>query len=92
MPERIGFIGVGTMGKPMATNLIKAGHQRQRVRPESGRGGRVGRARALSWPGQPPRQSPVLTWRSRWCRRHRTSKRRFLALAVCWRASNPEQS
>ena len=27
MPERIGFIGVGTMGKPMATNLIKAGHQ-----------------------------------------------------------------
>ncbi len=27
MPERIGFIGVGTMGKPMAANLIKAGHQ-----------------------------------------------------------------
>lgn len=26
MPERIGFIGVGTMGKPMATNLLKAGH------------------------------------------------------------------
>jgi 3-hydroxyisobutyrate dehydrogenase len=27
MAERIGFIGVGTMGKPMAANLIKAGHQ-----------------------------------------------------------------
>jgi 3-hydroxyisobutyrate dehydrogenase len=27
MGERIGFIGVGTMGKPMASNLIKAGHQ-----------------------------------------------------------------
>jgi 3-hydroxyisobutyrate dehydrogenase len=27
MVERIGFIGVGTMGKPMAANLIKAGHQ-----------------------------------------------------------------
>ena len=27
MGQRIGFIGVGTMGKPMASNLIKAGHQ-----------------------------------------------------------------
>ena len=27
MAQRIGFIGVGTMGKPMATNLVKAGHQ-----------------------------------------------------------------
>jgi 3-hydroxyisobutyrate dehydrogenase len=26
MAERIGFIGVGTMGKPMATNLLAAGH------------------------------------------------------------------
>lgn len=26
MPERIGFIGLGIMGKPMAKNLIKAGH------------------------------------------------------------------
>ena len=27
MGQRIGFIGVGTMGKPMASNLIRAGHQ-----------------------------------------------------------------
>jgi 3-hydroxyisobutyrate dehydrogenase len=27
MPERIGIVGVGTMGKPMARNLIQAGHQ-----------------------------------------------------------------
>ncbi|HTK28009.1 MAG TPA: NAD(P)-dependent oxidoreductase [Vicinamibacterales bacterium] len=27
MNERIGFIGLGVMGKPMARNLIKAGHQ-----------------------------------------------------------------
>src|SRR4030095_11885675 len=26
MPETIGFIGLGWMGRPMATNLIKAGH------------------------------------------------------------------
>src|SRR5258705_347922 len=26
MPETIGFIGLGLMGRPMATNLIKAGH------------------------------------------------------------------
>jgi len=26
-PETIGFIGLGVMGKPMAKNLIKAGHQ-----------------------------------------------------------------
>lgn len=26
MPERIGFVGLGTMGKPMARNLIAAGH------------------------------------------------------------------
>ena len=26
MPETIGFIGLGLMGKPMATNLIKAGY------------------------------------------------------------------
>jgi 2-hydroxy-3-oxopropionate reductase len=26
MPETIGFIGLGVMGKPMAKNLIKAGH------------------------------------------------------------------
>ena len=26
MGERVGFIGVGTMGRPMATNLIRAGH------------------------------------------------------------------
>lgn len=26
MPERIGFVGLGTMGKPMASNLLKAGH------------------------------------------------------------------
>jgi 2-hydroxy-3-oxopropionate reductase len=27
MPETIGFIGLGVMGKPMAQNLIKAGHR-----------------------------------------------------------------
>jgi 2-hydroxy-3-oxopropionate reductase len=27
MGEKIGFIGVGIMGKPMATNLIRAGHK-----------------------------------------------------------------
>ena len=27
MKERIGFIGIGTMGKPMALNLIKAGYR-----------------------------------------------------------------
>src|SRR5258707_12709574 len=26
MPETIGFIGLGLMGRPMATNLLKAGH------------------------------------------------------------------
>ena len=26
MPERIGFIGLGIMGKPMAKNLLKAGY------------------------------------------------------------------
>lgn len=26
MPERIGFIGLGSMGKPMARNLLKAGY------------------------------------------------------------------
>ena len=26
MPERIGFVGIGTMGKPMAKNLLRAGH------------------------------------------------------------------
>ena len=26
MPETIGFIGLGLMGRPMATNLIKAGY------------------------------------------------------------------
>jgi 2-hydroxy-3-oxopropionate reductase len=25
--EKVGFIGLGIMGKPMAKNLIKAGHQ-----------------------------------------------------------------
>ncbi len=27
MREKIGFIGVGTMGKPMALNLMKAGYE-----------------------------------------------------------------
>src|SRR5260370_42106747 len=27
MPETIGFIGLGVMGKPMAQNLLKAGHR-----------------------------------------------------------------
>jgi 2-hydroxy-3-oxopropionate reductase len=27
MPERIGFIGLGIMGKPMVRNLVKDGHQ-----------------------------------------------------------------
>ncbi len=26
MPETIGFIGLGLMGKPMAANLLKAGY------------------------------------------------------------------
>lgn len=26
MPERIGFVGLGTMGQPMASNLLRAGH------------------------------------------------------------------
>ena len=26
MPETIGFIGLGVMGRPMATNLLKAGY------------------------------------------------------------------
>ncbi|MBI2951213.1 NAD(P)-binding domain-containing protein, partial [bacterium] len=26
MGKRIGFIGLGIMGKPMALNLLKAGH------------------------------------------------------------------
>jgi 3-hydroxyisobutyrate dehydrogenase-like beta-hydroxyacid dehydrogenase len=25
--EHIGFIGIGAMGWPMATNLVRAGHQ-----------------------------------------------------------------
>ena len=27
MPETVGFIGLGVMGKPMAKNLLKAGHR-----------------------------------------------------------------
>ena len=27
MPVRIGFIGLGNMGGPMAANLVKAGHK-----------------------------------------------------------------
>ncbi len=27
MPETIGFIGLGIMGKPMAYNLMKAGYE-----------------------------------------------------------------
>ena len=32
---RIGFIGLGNMGGPMAANLVKAGHQRRRLRPRA---------------------------------------------------------
>ena len=28
MAEKVGFIGLGIMGKPMARNLIKAGYER----------------------------------------------------------------
>ncbi len=31
---RVGFIGLGIMGKPMAKNLIKAGYDHSCVRPE----------------------------------------------------------
>jgi 2-hydroxy-3-oxopropionate reductase len=27
MPERVGFVGLGIMGKPMATNLMDAGYK-----------------------------------------------------------------
>ena len=27
MPERIGFVGLGIMGRPMAGNLMEAGHE-----------------------------------------------------------------
>ncbi len=27
MTEKVGFVGIGTMGKPMASNLLKAGFQ-----------------------------------------------------------------
>ena len=37
---RSAFIGLGNMGGPMARNLVKAGHQRRRLRPVA-RGGRA---------------------------------------------------
>ena len=27
MPDRVGFIGLGIMGRPMARNLLKAGYE-----------------------------------------------------------------
>jgi 2-hydroxy-3-oxopropionate reductase len=33
---KIGFIGLGIMGKPMATNLLKAGHQLVVSKPSQG--------------------------------------------------------
>ena len=43
-PQKIGFIGLGIMGAPMAVNLAKAGHRlfvatRSKVRPEVGEAG-----------------------------------------------------
>ncbi len=35
--ERIGFIGLGIMGKPMVRNLVKAGYSACRPQPEPGR-------------------------------------------------------
>ena len=34
MGKKIGFVGLGTMGFPMAVNLNKAGFTRKRARPD----------------------------------------------------------
>ena len=52
---KVGFIGLGTMGRHMAANLQKAGHELRRPR-RAARGGRVahqGRA-----PRGPTRRAP----------------------------------
>lgn len=42
--KRIGFIGLGIMGKPMAANLLRAGHALTVHDVRTGAGSRIGRA------------------------------------------------
>src|ERR1700721_2559037 len=37
MMERIGFIGTGVMGKPMAANLLRAGHSLSILKRDTGK-------------------------------------------------------
>jgi 2-hydroxy-3-oxopropionate reductase len=62
---KIGFIGLGIMGKPMAKNLIKAGHQlvvstRNSAAHELTAAG----ASAADTPGQAIPSSTLQCWRS----------------------------
>jgi 3-hydroxyisobutyrate dehydrogenase len=52
---RIGFIGLGNMGLPMAQNLIKAGHQVEGVDVTQAATDKAARRRAVSSPK--PRRS-----------------------------------
>ena len=71
----IAFIGLGIMGGPMAANLVKAGHDGDRLQPQPGQGRRPGRRRRPRAPTASPRPSATPTWSSRWCPTPPTSRR-----------------
>ncbi len=55
MADRVGFIGLGIMGKPMAGHLLAAGYRAHRALAQRAAGGRARRRRARCGPRHRPR-------------------------------------
>jgi 3-hydroxyisobutyrate dehydrogenase-like beta-hydroxyacid dehydrogenase len=62
MKKKVGFIGLGAMGKPMAMNLVKAGYEMHvcDINPEALKEVTAGGARALLWPREVAKASEVV--------------------------------
>ncbi len=91
MAMKVGFIGLGIMGRPMALNLRKAGHalwvhgRRPVTMDVADGGGRAAPApRPRRWPRTP-------TSFSSWCPTRRTWSSRDRATTVCCRGVQPGQ-
>jgi 2-hydroxy-3-oxopropionate reductase len=63
MPEKIGFVGLGIMGRPMARNLMEAGHELvlyNRTRSKAEDLARAGGAEVAGSPGEVAERSGVI--------------------------------
>jgi 2-hydroxy-3-oxopropionate reductase len=69
MPDRVGFVGLGIMGGPMARNLMRAGHElvlHNRTRRKAEELAAEGEAEVVDSPAEVARKGAVTNYHAPW--------------------------